>query len=255
MTPLPPMLEQALAGRSLLRNNNGRSGGEVLRVSDDAYLKYGVGRVAQDIIDEHARLRWLANRVVVPTVLHFETRADAAWLLTSAMPGRTAEAVLDAEPDTRVATVRALAHLLRRWHALPPGDCPFDAGAEVRLHAARLNVETGTVDEADFDDEHLGWTAERVLRKVEESLPLPFGRVVTHGDFSTGNVFIADGVATGCVDVGRAGVADPYQDLAILWNNLGDYGPELQDELLRAYGVAEPDMARLRFHLALDELF
>lgn len=55
------------------------------------------------------------------------------------------------------------------------------------------------------------------------------------------------------IDVGRLGVADRYQDLAILWNNLEEYG--LGAELLRAYGEAEPDETRLRFHLMLDELF
>lgn len=79
--------------------------------------------------------------------------------------------------------------------------------------------------------------------------------MVTHGDFSLDNLMIREGEVTGCIDVGRMGVADRYQDLAILWNSLGEFGPELQARLLEQYGVEEPDQRRLRFHLLLDELF
>ena len=60
---------------------------------------------------------------------------------------------------------------------------------------------------------------------------------------------------TGCVDVGRLGVADPYQDIAILWENLGDFGEEAQRMFLAAVGIDEVNEERLRFHRMLDELF
>ena len=60
---------------------------------------------------------------------------------------------------------------------------------------------------------------------------------------------------TGCIDVGRLGAADPYQDLAILWENLGEFGADAQRALWRAYGVAAPDERKLLFHLCLDEFF
>jgi aminoglycoside 3'-phosphotransferase-1 len=79
--------------------------------------------------------------------------------------------------------------------------------------------------------------------------------VVTHGDFSLDNILIADSVVSGCIDVGRAGLADRYQDIAILWNCLGDFGPHLQRRLLAALGEASGDRARIDFHVLLDELF
>jgi aminoglycoside 3'-phosphotransferase-1 len=50
-------------------------------------------------------------------------------------------------------------------------------------------------------------------------------------------------------------VADPYQDIAIFWQNLDDHGAEAQATFLRAIGIAAPDAARLTFHRLLDELF
>lgn len=59
----------------------------------------------------------------------------------------------------------------------------------------------------------------------------------------------------GCIDVGRAGIADRYQDLAILWNCLGEFGASLRERLFPQYGLSAPDRRKLEFHLLLDELF
>ena len=86
-------------------------------------------------------------------------------------------------------------------------------------------------------------------------LPLEFDRVFTHGDFTLDNLLIEGGAVVGCIDVGRAGVADRYQDLALLWNCLGEFGLDLQARLFAQYGIDRPDPRRMGFHLLLDELF
>jgi aminoglycoside 3'-phosphotransferase-1 len=212
--------------------------------------------VADDVTAELARLVWLAPRLPVPAVRGFVRLPDEAFLLTTAVPGASAYERLVARPARRAAVVGELARFLRRVHALPLADCPFHAGHELRLADARRNVDAGRVAEDDFDDERAGWSAERVWDATRALLPLPFERVVTHGDFSLDNVLLDEaGRVTGCSAGGRAGAADPYQDLAILWNNLEEFGADAQRELWRAYGVAEPDARKLRFHLCLDELF
>jgi aminoglycoside 3'-phosphotransferase I len=79
--------------------------------------------------------------------------------------------------------------------------------------------------------------------------------VVMHGDFSLENIMIEDGRVVGCIYVVRAGVADRYQDLALLWNGLGEFGEGFQQRLFESYGLDHPDDRKLRFHIALDELF
>lgn len=79
--------------------------------------------------------------------------------------------------------------------------------------------------------------------------------MVTHGDVSLGNVLLdAGGRVTGCIDVGRLGAANPYQDLAIPWESLGEFGPEAQQAPWPAYSFVTPDERRLRFHLLLGTL-
>ena len=219
------------------------------------YVKHGAGRFVQDVIDEKARLAWLAGRWPVPDIQGFIRDDENAWLVTTALAGRTAEALFEERPEQRLPLVRAIATFLARLHATPASGCPFDASLGERLAVAGRNLQAGLVDEEDFDDERKGWSAQQVWDALQEELPLPLDQVLTHGDFSLGNLSIHQGAVSGLIDVGRAGLADPYQDLAILWNSLRDYGDDVAAELWRSYPIAAPDERRLRVHLLLDELF
>jgi aminoglycoside 3'-phosphotransferase-1 len=257
-TPMS-LLAPLLAGRVTMPAPQGESGGHITRHESPGlipiYGKSGRGRVADDITAEFVRLRWLARRVPCPAVQGFACAGDAATLLTTAMPGVTAWELLTARPELTGPVATAIGEFLRAMHALPVDDCPFDAGLAVRIAAARELVERGLVDESDFAEAHAGWSARQVLDEVEGALPLATERVVTHGDFSLGNIMMDETTVTGIIDVGRVGVADPYQDLAILHDSLGEFGPAAQDAMWRAYSVPAPDPVRLRVHLQLDELF
>jgi aminoglycoside 3'-phosphotransferase-1 len=219
------------------------------------YLKYGHGSVAQDLADEMARMRWLARHASVPELRGFVATCDDAWLLMSAMTGRTAYDLLEAEPGQRSAIVEAIATHLRQLHALPIEECPFNSAHTLRLAAARSRMEAGEIDISDFDEEREGWTAEQVWAEMIALLPLVADPVVTHGDYSLDNILMKNGCVTGLVDLGRVGIADRYQDLAILANCLREFGDDLQELLFAAYGISQPDERKLKFHLMLDELF
>lgn len=239
----------------------GESGGTVWRLhrpgEPDLYLKRGQGRVARDVADEAARMAWLAGRAPAPALLACVETAGAVWLLSTALPGRTAWQVLeDAAPGDRLALAATLGTFLRRLHDLHVADCPFDSGHGMRLEQAKARLAAGLIDEDDFDDERQGWSAERVVAEIEALLPLPDDApVVTHGDCSLDNILIEDGAVTGTIDLGRLGVADRYQDLAILWNGLREFGDDVAEAGLRACGAWPPDERRMRFHLLLDECF
>lgn len=256
---LPDAIAALVRGYGWTAATDGESGGAVFQLEAAGrpalYLKHGSDGVADEIAAERARLAWLEDRLPVPRVVHFDRSGREAFLLTTALQGTSAWDCLTHRPDEQLEIVAALARFLRAVHALPVADCPFDAGHERRLADARRRLEAGLVDTSDFDEVHAGWSARQVWSRMTGLLPLPFERVVTHGDFSLGNVFVADGRVTGCLDVGRAGVADPYQDLAILWHNLAEFGEAAQRTLFEGYGIAEPDERRLAFHLCLDEFF
>lgn len=43
----------------------------------------------------------------------------------------------------------------------------------------------------------------------------------------------------------KVGMLDRYQDLAVLWNCLGEFVESLQNRLIEQYGVAEADERRV----------
>lgn len=258
--PVPAAMRDRLTGYRWARDTVGESGAAVYRLygKPDApalYLKHGVDAVADDVDAETARLRWLAGRLPVPDVVHAVRTPGAAWLLTTALPGQTAYQLLQSCPDARPAVVDAVALFLRRLHAIPVDACPFAGGHGERLARARARIDAGLVDEDDFDAEREGWTAAQVWDALQALLPLALDPVVAHGDYSLDNLLLHEGAVAGCIDAGRLGVADRYQDLAIMWNCLGEFGDALRRRFLERYGLAAPDPGKLRFHLLLDELF
>jgi len=260
--PVPSEFATAVAGYRWARDLVGEAGAAVYRLhshrtAPDLFLKVGQGAVAGDVTDEMVRLRWLAGHLPVPRLIRFLADADAAWLLTEALPGVTAYQVLEAANGAGAVAgvVDALADWLMRLHAIPAETCPFNADHRLRLRLARRRVEAGLVDEDEFDPERAGWSAARLWDEMQALLPLGGEAVVTHGDYSLDNILLRDGRVTGCIDLGRLGVADRYQDLAILWNCLGEFGEQAQARMFRRCGIASPDPRRLEFHLMLDEMF
>ncbi len=257
---VPSAFAADVAGYRWSRDGVGASGATIYRLHGKAgvperFLKHGHGTVADDIVDELVRLRWLAGRIAVPALVRCEATADTAWLLTTALPGRTAWQILDTEPERADELVDALVDFLRSFHAIPVSDCPFDSGHGVRLAAARARIDAGLVDEADFDDARQGWSAGQVWDAMGRLLPLSPDAVVTHGDFSLDNVLIDGGRVVGCIDLGRVGVADRYQDLAILGHGLDEFDAALTRRMFDRYGIAKPEQRKIDFHLLLDELF
>ena len=257
---LPATMAADLGPYRWARDSVGESGGAVYRLfgtpgAPDLFLKHGEGAIADDVTDEMVRLRWLAGHVRVPAVVRFLRTADQAWLLMTALPGRTAYQILDSQPDGRDAVVDALAAFLHRLHAIPVHACPFNADHRFRLTRARARIDADAVEVDDFAAARQGWTADQVWAALQALLPLAPDPVVTHGDFTLDNLLIDDAGAVGCIDVGRVGIADPYQDLALLHDSLGAFDPALQDRLFRRYGIDRPDRRKLDFHLLLDELF
>jgi [ribosomal protein S18]-alanine N-acetyltransferase len=258
---LPEELHSLLQGGHWTRNTIGRSGSGVFRVTglqglpgEAAYLKVAPSVPAPLTAEKEAML-WLQNRLPVPKVLYFEAYEGRDYLLMSEVPGKhAAEEAWRTRPEVMV---RGLAEGLRSWHELPIAGCPLNARLHRRIAEAVDRIEQGLVDEGDFEEEYVGKAPIELLQRVQElSSQFEEDPVVTHGDYCLPNVVLGESGQGGFIDLGRAGVADRYQDLALAVRSLrhNGYG-EWTDFFLTQYGLDRPDPLRMECYLLLDELY
>ena len=254
---LPESLAPAVNDYEWRQNRIGMSETLVLHLTAEnkapLYLKIAAHESRFSLFDEKRRLEWLKNRLPVPEVVSFAENEKQAYLLISEIAGvpATAEALKKDVPRV----IEQLVEGLRLIHALPVAECPFKMPLEEKIERARERMIKGLVDEEDFDDERLGRTAAAVFREMTAAVPGDRDLVFTHGDYCVPNVILQNGQLNGFVDLAEAGVADRYQDLALLTRSIGDnFGEKYERLVFELYGIP-PDVEKIRFYRLLDEFF
>ena len=264
---LPPPLAADLTKHSRSEVGTGESGASVLRFDrpngTTVFLKsraVAAGSSARPLFDEGERLGWMhAVGLPVAAVLQYHEWKGHEYLLMTAVPGRDAAA--ERPPEQHGAVVAALAAGMRAIHATNISACPFDQTRRVRVAAAEAAVRAGTVLESDFDDIRLGRSARDVFAELTAASPPAEQRAFTHGDYRLPNVLLVDDGAggfriSGFVDCGNAGIADPYQDLALCARSVAqNLGAEWVPALFARYGLERVDEEKVAYYQLLDEFF
>lgn len=222
---MPPRVRELARGARLRPVWRNELGGLTFRADDGdgvRYLKWGPHQLETSAAGEAERLTWAGAHTPVPVVLELGADDTHEWLVTRALPGRSAvDPRWLADP---AAAVRAVGRGLRALHdALPVESCPFDWGVAHRVGNARRRdvvVPPGLRDAPPVDR-----------------------LVVCHGDACVPNTLLHDdGAWAGHVDLGALGVADRWADIAVAAMSTGwNYGPGWEGALLAAYGVEEDE--------------
>ncbi len=234
----------------------GESSCDVYRITapdgTTAYAKIGpAGHLAADRVI----LDWLVGKQLpVPELLYFNTAFGKDVMLMTAIDGEHAASITNlAAPEQ---TVTRYAEALRQIHALPIADCPVDRQLDAVLSEAADRIRFGLVDLDDFEPANHGRSPAELLAELRSTRPGREELVFTHGDYCMPNLVLRDGAIGGIIDWGSGGIADRYQDIALAvrslrHNKLADYVPLF----LRTYGIEDPDLARIRYYILLDEFF
>lgn len=259
---IPESIQKIIHKNEYTTDTIGMSGSSVL-LFDDKVLKMEADRYESE--NEFRVMRWLQDKLPVPEVICREKQDGKSYLLMSKVPDKMlCDEFYMSNPESVVdLSVKALKLL---WQ-VDISDCPFDAGIDKKLQVAKYNLEHGNIDLDNVEPETFGEggfeNAQALLNwliqnKPEEEL------VFTHGDFCLPNIFAKGDEISSFIDLGRAGVADRYQDIAICYRSLkhnfeGKYGGQKYenfnpDILFEKLGM-EPDWEKIRYYILLDELF
>lgn len=218
------------------------------------YLKIGDVSNHALLLHEVGILQWLQGKINVPEVIDYIHADGKEYMLLTEVPGTTCLDAMDSVPAGKLAAL--LAEGLREIHQVDITDCPYDETVATKLENAQTNLANGWVDESDFDAERIGMTGQEILGLLKEQRPVTEDLVFTHGDYCLPNVLLRHGQVSGYIDLGRAGVSDRYNDLAIASRSIiRNLGAKYQTEFFNAYGVSKLDEEKIAYYRMMDEMF
>ncbi len=252
--PIPDSIKDIIGKRDYVKDTIGMSDSEVI-CFDDMVLK--IEKEGEESDNEHRILQWLQGKIPVPEIIVSEKKNGFSYLLMTRIYG------VMACDEFYLQHPKELIHLLVEglkiiW-TVDISNCPYNNDLDNKLRLAEYrvknnlctdDVEPDTYGENGFKDskELFNWLASN---KPEERL------VFSHGDYCLPNVFIKNGGISGFIDLGRAGTADKWQDIALcvrsIEHNFGmnkGYIKQFFEEL-----NIEPNWEKVRYYILLDELF
>jgi aminoglycoside 3'-phosphotransferase-2 len=243
---------------SLQRMDHSESGDLVFRIDGRLPLFAKIGDAARristaELAREAAALRWLEGRAGAPRLVWAGDIAGRPALLTEGVAGVALHALA---PDQAEAGAIAALQALAKLHAIPIATCPFDERLAVKLVESRRRVELGEVEVDRLDPANAGASPAAILAELIANRPATEDLVVTHGDACWPNFILRPDGEVAIIDLGRFGVADRHQDLALFVRSGRRNFPKLDIEALlaRRYPIAA-DPEKLAYYRQLDELY
>ena len=259
---IPSKIKSFIDNKPYTFDDIGMSGNQVL-LFEDMVLKI---EEKTEVVERQVQMmQWLGGKVPVPKVIAYEVENEKSYLLMSKVGGVMSCDTYYLEHPQEL--LKALATGLKMLWEVDVKDCPVVRDEEVVLKDARERVEKDLVDVEDAEPTTFGQggfeSPEQLLEWLENHRP-SFEPVLSHGDFCLPNVFLKDGQVNGFIDLGRSGVGDKWNDIALCYRSLkhnfdGTYGGKVYEDfnpdmLFEKLGI-EPDWDKIKWYLLLDELF
>ncbi len=259
---LPREIRAMVEGEQCVTDNIGQSDSMVLMFPDKV-LK--IQKNTAETECEYRMLNWLQGKLPVPRILSYVLEGETGYMLMSRIEGQMAcdEGYMK-QPQVLIT---ALARCLKRLWEIDITECPSRWDLQIKLAAAEENVQNNQVDLENVEPETFGEKGFKNPRELLEWLKAnkPAEELVlSHGDFCLPNIFLKDGRLSGYIDLGRMGIADKWQDIALCYRSLlhnycGKYGEKVDvdinpEALFEELGI-EPDWDKLQYYILMDELF
>ena len=262
MLYIPDKIKRELQNEAYEIDSIGKSGGSIFLFADKV-LK--IQDNSDEANHEVQAMRWLERRISVPKIIAYECSADKSYLLMTRVSGKMACSEEYLNNPAKLTTL--LAHAMQEIWRIDISACPIDCSLDRKLEAARFNVKNNLVNMENVEPETFGpngfENTEALLQWLVDNRP-DEELVLSHGDFCLPNIYITKDEKISFIDLGRTGVADKWQDIALCYRSLkynydGKYGGKAYsgydpDMLFEKLGIV-PDWEKIRYYTLLDELF
>ena len=261
---LPEAIRKAVGTEKYTVDKIGESGSEV-RIYDNYVLKIQLQSPETD--NEYIISNRLSSCLPVPSIPLYEIHNGLSYTLMTKVEGKML-CDMDYLQNPELVIDIAAKGLKKLWET-DVSDYPCNVSRlSNRLKAAEYNVAHDLVDIENTEPETFvkgGFkNPAELLDWLKNNRP-PEDIVLTHGDYCLPNIFAKGDRISGFIDLGKAGPADRWQDIAIAIRSLDhnfdgrysngkpifDFKPQM---FLDALGV-EMNEEKYRYYYLLDELF
>lgn len=203
------------------------------------------------VLREARVLEWVGSYLNVPDLLLVAESHEAEFMITRRVPGEP----LYQRIDTQQPVVSLFQEALRQLRAVPADSCPFDSGTAFRLQELAYLIRNGLhaekYDLGQWPGLHTPQDLLAYLQATKPAEELTFA----HGDLGDSNVFVTAADELYYIDLGRAGLADRWMDVAFIHRNLREEVSEaVAADFLNTLGETDKPDKRAFFE-QLDELF
>lgn len=259
---LPQAIQDILKQKQAVIDEVGLSNANIL-LYENMVLKVEAHRDESN--HEHTMLDWLADKLPVPQILQSIQETEYNYLLMSRAKGEFA--CSDYWLNRPDQLVKILAQGLKLLWNVPIQNCPYNFCLNHKLMIAEQNVRNKTYNTEDAEQGTYGDSGfespEALLSWLKDHRPNE-DLVFSHGDFCLPNIFINQNRISAFIDLGRSGIADRYQDIALCYRSLkhnfsGVYSgiayPGFDPEMLFDELEITPDYDKIHYYILLDELF
>lgn len=260
MINLPKDLEEIIDKSKVTINNKGWSESYVYRIRDvseigDCYLKVAPNKPSSSLVPERDKLKWLSDKIPVPKIHYFNIENGYEYLLMSQVEGKDLSSRKLKRDYKHI--INLLVEGLKLIHSIDITNCPFNEEIDKKLKDARIRIEKGLVREEGFESRYRSRTLKEIYEYLIANKPEEEDLVYVHGDYCFPNIVLKDREISGFIDVGRSGITDKYQDLAICARSIKHNfkNNRLVEEFFDKYGINDVDYKKLKYYLLLDELF
>ncbi|HHX59765.1 MAG TPA: aminoglycoside 3'-phosphotransferase [Epulopiscium sp.] len=262
MLVLPDKIKNLIGNESFSYDDVGMSDSTVI-IFTDKVLK--IQSISKESEHEYQVMEWLQDKLPLPRVLAYEKAEDKNYLLMTKVSGEMSCADQYMRNPEKLANL--LAEGLKMLWKVDISNCTYMHGLDEKLQMAKYNVQNNLVDMENVEPETFGEngfeSSEHLLKwlitnRPEEEL------VFSHGDFCLPNIFLSGDKISGYIDLGKAGIADRWQDIALCYRSLlhnfekkycdKKYQGFRADILFEKLDIV-PDWDKIRYYILLDELF
>lgn len=250
----PKEIERYIRNKELKQETIGCSGSSVFSFTyKDKTLYLKMQKTNEEFTHEQDIVRWLESRLPVPKIIVQCQENGYDYLLMTKVRGEmscSSEYLKNPEE-----LVRLLADGIKILQEVEISDCKFECTIDNKLRRAKKLVDNKEVCMVDWEERTPFNSPEELyeylaLNKPKEEL------VFSHGDYCLPNIFLEGGEITGFIDLGRAGIADKWQDIALAIRSIefNLKSDKYADLFFRCLGI-EPDYEKIKYYILLDELF